>query len=138
MSAALAYYAIFAMAPLFIILIFLVGLVYQGDTLDRAHYRVAEFAGPDAADLITEAVVQASRRLEGGGVYTAVAVLLVVVGVSALSNKVRVSIYGAAGSLMVLLAWVYYSSAILLFGAEFMQVFAERRGGRFVPRAKGG
>src|SRR5213595_1457741 len=36
------------------------------------------------------------------------------------------SAYGAASSLITLLLWVYYSSQILLFGAEFTQVYAER------------
>jgi membrane protein len=39
------------------------------------------------------------------------------------------SAYGAASSLITLLLWIYYSSQILLFGAEFTQVYA-RRGGR--------
>ena len=43
------------------------------------------------------------------------------------------SVYGAAGSLVVLLLWVYYSSVILFFGAEFTQVFAHRRGRRIEP-----
>jgi membrane protein len=37
------------------------------------------------------------------------------------------SAYGAASSLITLLLWVYYSSQILLFGAEFVQVYASRR-----------
>ncbi len=36
--------------------------------------------------------------------------------------------YGAAGSLVVLLLWIYYSSLILLLGAEFTRVYAERHG----------
>jgi membrane protein len=36
--------------------------------------------------------------------------------------------FGAAGSFVVLLTWLYYSSLILLFGAEFTQVYATRRG----------
>jgi membrane protein len=43
------------------------------------------------------------------------------------------STYGAAGSLVVLLAWVYYSSLILFFGAEFTQVYARRYGSRIEP-----
>ena len=39
------------------------------------------------------------------------------------------SAYGAAGSFVVLLVWVYYSAQILLFGAELTQVYANRRGG---------
>ncbi|MGQ4647406.1 YhjD/YihY/BrkB family envelope integrity protein [Lyngbya aestuarii] len=46
------------------------------------------------------------------------------------------STYGAAGSLMVLLAWVYYSSQIFLFGAEFTQVYAKKYGSRIVPDGK--
>jgi len=38
------------------------------------------------------------------------------------------SSFGAAGSLVVLLAWVYYSAQIFLFGAEFTRVFALRYG----------
>jgi membrane protein len=37
-------------------------------------------------------------------------------------------IYGAAGSLAVLLIWIYFSALILLFGAEFTRLWAERRG----------
>jgi len=43
------------------------------------------------------------------------------------------SSYGAAGSLIVILLWVYYSSQILFFGAEFTKVWAVRYGGRIVP-----
>jgi len=43
------------------------------------------------------------------------------------------SAYGAASSLITLLLWIYYSSQILLFGAEFTQVYAARAGRAFVP-----
>jgi membrane protein len=38
------------------------------------------------------------------------------------------SAYGAAGSLVIVLVWVYYSSQILFFGAEFTQIYAELHG----------
>ena len=38
------------------------------------------------------------------------------------------STYGAAGSFVLILAWIYYSAQILLFGAEFTQVYARRYG----------
>ncbi len=41
--------------------------------------------------------------------------------------------YGAAGALVVVLLWVYYSAQILFFGAEFTQVYANRFGSRVVP-----
>jgi membrane protein len=41
--------------------------------------------------------------------------------------------YGAAGSMMILLLWVYYSCQILLFGAEFTRVWAARHGVKVKP-----
>jgi membrane protein len=41
--------------------------------------------------------------------------------------------FGAAGSLAVLFVWVYYSSMIMLFGAEFTQAWAVHRGSGIVP-----
>jgi membrane protein len=43
------------------------------------------------------------------------------------------SAYGAAGFLVILLVWVYYSAQILLFGAEFTQVYANKLRSRIVP-----
>src|SRR6266404_921705 len=43
------------------------------------------------------------------------------------------SAYGAASSLITLLLWIYYSSQILLFGAEFTQVYAAPAGRAFKP-----
>jgi membrane protein len=43
------------------------------------------------------------------------------------------SAYGAAGSLVIILVWVYYSAQILLYGAEFTAVYAIRYGSRIVP-----
>ena len=43
------------------------------------------------------------------------------------------SAYGAAGSLAVVLIWVYYTSMVLLFGAEFTELWAERFGRGVVP-----
>jgi membrane protein len=40
------------------------------------------------------------------------------------------SSYGAAGAILVLLLWVYYSGLIFYFGAEFTKVFAEKFGSR--------
>lgn len=43
------------------------------------------------------------------------------------------STYGAAGTFMVVLLWAYYSAQIFLFGAEFTEVFARRRGKKIEP-----
>ena len=43
------------------------------------------------------------------------------------------SVYGAAGSLVVLLLWVYFSAVILYFGAEFTKIYATQYGSRIHP-----
>ena len=43
------------------------------------------------------------------------------------------SVYGAAGSLALVLIWVYYTSMIVLFGAEFTKLWAQRYGKGIVP-----
>ena len=69
-----------------------------------------------------------------GGIVTA---LLFTVGQYALGlylGKSEVgSSFGAAGSLVILLVWIYYSAQILLFGAQFTVVYANTAGSRIVP-----
>jgi hypothetical protein len=50
-----------------------------------------------------------------------------------LGRQSSTSLYGAAGSLIVLLLWVYYSAQIFLFGAEFTQVYATHYGKGVLP-----
>lgn len=52
-----------------------------------------------------------------------------------LSNSHIVSIYGAAGSVIIILLWVYYSAIILYFGAEFTKVYAHTHGEKIIPNA---
>jgi membrane protein len=40
------------------------------------------------------------------------------------------SAYGAAGSVVIILVWVYYSAQVFFMGAEFTRLFAERYGSR--------
>ncbi len=42
--------------------------------------------------------------------------------------------YGAAGSLVLILLWIYYSSIIVLFGAELTQVWVNAHGRRIRPK----
>ena len=43
------------------------------------------------------------------------------------------STYGAAGAIIIILVWVYFTSAILYMGAEFTQVYSEAMGNRIEP-----
>ena len=52
-----------------------------------------------------------------------------------LGQSTIASSYGAAGSMMILLLWVYYSCQILLYGAEFTRLWAARHGAKPKPEA---
>jgi membrane protein len=71
-----------------------------------------------------------------GGFVTAV---LFSIGKLALAwyvgRSATVSPFGAAGSLVALVVWVYYSAQILFVGAEFTQVYATRVGNNIEPKA---
>ena len=76
------------------------------------------------------------RHLEWRDVIAGAALtsLLFVIGKSLIGwyigSSAIASTYGAAGSLIVLLLWVYYSAQIFLLGAEFTKVFANRHGSK--------
>jgi membrane protein len=73
------------------------------------------------------------RDVAIGSVATA---LLFTVGKSLISwyigSSAVASSFGAAGALLVLLLWIYYSAQIFLFGAEFTKIYANRHGSRRV------
>ncbi|MBK8558008.1 MAG: YihY/virulence factor BrkB family protein [Lewinellaceae bacterium] len=50
-----------------------------------------------------------------------------------LSHSSTVSAYGAAGAVVLIILWVYYSAIILYFGAEFTKVYANKYGGKIKP-----
>ncbi|HEX2981633.1 MAG TPA: YihY/virulence factor BrkB family protein [Anaerolineaceae bacterium] len=50
-----------------------------------------------------------------------------------LGNSRIQSIYGAAGVVVVILIWIYYSAQIVFLGAEFTQVYANRYGSKVLP-----
>jgi len=52
-----------------------------------------------------------------------------------LGSTTLASVYGAAGSVILILVWVYYSAIILYFGAEFTKVFALTHGKKIIPNA---
>jgi len=52
-----------------------------------------------------------------------------------LGQSSMASSYGAAGSVMILLLWVYYSCQILLFGAEFTRAYTQRHGVKPAPES---
>ncbi len=74
------------------------------------------------------------RDVVAGAIATAVLFMLGKFAISFYITKTKVSSsYGTAGSLVVLLVWVYYSSVILYFGAEFTKAYALKYGGHIMP-----
>jgi membrane protein len=74
------------------------------------------------------------KDVRSGAVFTAILFMLgrlligIYVGMSANSST-----YGAAGSLIAILLWVYYTAAILYFGAEFTKAYVDFKGKRIEP-----
>jgi membrane protein len=69
-----------------------------------------------------------------GAVITSIFFMLGKAGIGYyLVNSHMESLYGAAGGLVVLLLWIYYSSVILYFGATFTKEYAYLYGGKIIP-----
>jgi membrane protein len=66
-----------------------------------------------------------------GGIVTAVmfSVGKFLIGIY-IGKSLPASSYGAAGTVIVLIAWIYYSALILYFGAEFTRAYTEKYGSR--------
>ena len=50
-----------------------------------------------------------------------------------LDNILLATFYGAASTFIIILLWIYYSSIVILFGAELTKVYANRFGSRILP-----
>lgn len=73
--------------------------------------------------------------LIGSGV-TAILFMIGKLGISIyLGTSSVASAYGAAGSIVIILVWVYYSAIILYFGAEFTKVYAQLYGKKIIPNS---
>lgn len=74
------------------------------------------------------------KDVRSGALFTAVLFMIGRFGIGLyISTTGAGSTYGAAGSLIVILVWVYYTAAILYFGAEFTQSYAEFHGIKIAP-----
>jgi membrane protein len=76
------------------------------------------------------------KDVRSGAIFTAVLFILgqYIIGLYIqYTSQGSTSTYGAAGSLIVILVWIYYTAAILYIGAEFTQVYAEAIGSHIEP-----
>jgi len=83
---------------------------------------------PDGKVVLRDCIIGAS--------FTAVLFLLGKFAIGFyLGSSTIASVYGAAGSVILILVWVYYSAIILYFGAEFTKVYAITHGKNIIPNA---
>lgn len=74
------------------------------------------------------------RDVRVGALVTAVLLVIGKIGLTAfLARNAVASMYGTAGSILLLLLWVYYSAQVFFLGAEFTQVWADDRGREIMP-----
>ena len=74
------------------------------------------------------------KDVRSGAMFTAILFMIGQYVISLyITYTAQGSTYGAAGSLIVILVWIYYTSAILYIGAEFTQVYAEAIGSHIEP-----
>src|SRR6266576_3638217 len=207
LGAALAYYTVFSLAPLILVLLAIVGLIFQNDPAGawkKITEQMSYFLDKSAVDVVQNIAQKAAqpgkgllatiigialalfgasgvfgqlqdalntiwgvKAKPGGGIWgflrvrflsfaiifkflpdakiqwrdvwigAALTAIFFAIGKWALGlylgSGSAASAYGAASSLITLLLWVYYSSQILLFGAEFTQVYACQAGRGVAP-----
>src|SRR5262245_59906633 len=75
LGASLAYYALFSLAPLLVVVIFVIGFVYKGDTVGQIERQVQSLVGADAAKTIAMAIHNAGTF--GYGILATVVSLVV-------------------------------------------------------------
>jgi len=74
------------------------------------------------------------KDVRSGAIFTAILFMIgrLVIGIY-IEKSGTSSTYGAAGSLIVILLWIYYTAAILYFGAEFTRAYVDFKGKRIEP-----
>src|SRR2546426_9885180 len=79
LGASLAYYAVFSMAPLLVIVIAIIGFVYQGNTVGQIQYQMESMVGAAPAKTIAEAIHNANT-FGHGIVATVMSISLLMLG----------------------------------------------------------
>jgi membrane protein len=74
------------------------------------------------------------KDVRSGAIFTAILFMLGRLAIGFyVESSANSSTYGAAGSLIAILLWVYYTAAILYFGAEFTKAYVDFKGKRIEP-----
>jgi len=90
MGASLAYYSLFSLAPLLVIVIFIIGFVYQGDTVGHIQRQIQSLVGADGAKTIAAAIHNAGT-LGHGIVATIVSFVVLSLGATGVFSELHTS-----------------------------------------------
>ena len=88
MGASLAYYALFSLAPLLVIVIFIIGFVYKGDTVGHIQRQIQSLVGADAAKTIAVAIHNAGT-FGHGLIATIVSFLVLSLGATGVFSELH-------------------------------------------------
>src|SRR5438552_683787 len=128
LGAALAYYSVFSMGPLLLIVTSIAGLFFGADAVRGSlTSQFRSLLGETGSKAVEAMLAGASSEQSGiiagltGVVLLLVAALGVVVQLKDAMNTIWI---------VVLLVWVYYSAQIVLFGAELTHAYAAESGSR--------
>lgn len=132
LGASLAYYTLFAIAPILLVATAIAGMAFGAEAVrgeSAISMQVSLVVTTGLFALLFRFLPDVKLRwhdVTTGALVTAVLFTIgqQVIGLY-LGQSSMASSYGAAGSMMILLLWVYYSCQILLFGAEFTRVYAQ-------------
>jgi membrane protein len=91
MGAALAYYTAFSIAPLLIIALSVIGLIYKGDSLGYIHNQIAGLIGANAAEAVTGAI-RSIRTSEHGTMANVISVIVLFVGASSVFAQLQTTL----------------------------------------------
>jgi membrane protein len=88
LGASLAYYAIFSMAPLLVIVIAIIGFVYKGDTVGQIQYQMESLVGPAPSRTIAEAIHNANT-FGHGIIATIISVIVLMLGAAGVFSELH-------------------------------------------------
>ena len=113
MGAALAYYTLLSLAPLLVLVIRLLSMIWDAEGVrgELVQY-LAGFMGKEAAEAVQSIIQNSVQRTEG--------IIASLLGLLTLA-------WGAT-SVIVIMVWVYYSAQLFFFGAVFTRLYAMRFG----------
>lgn len=116
MAGTTAYFSIFSMAPIIIIIVAVFGLITSDEVIrEKLFEEIGNLVGPDNVLV-----------LEVGAIFTSIFFAAGRVGIGMfVGNSNMGQVYGAASSIIIILIWIYFASLIFYFGVELTYQYSK-------------